>query len=85
MTDTRHVGITPGKFSVTKSGQSAYHIPIKVPPGTARMAPSIALSYVGNQRNGILGVGFTLSGLPSIDRTGQTLAQDGKWTAVSCL
>jgi RHS repeat-associated protein len=83
MTDKQHVGITSGKFSVTKSGQSAYHVPIKVPPGTARMEPSLALSYVGNQRNGLLGVGFTLSGLPSISRTGQTMAQDQKWTAVN--
>ncbi|HEX3183963.1 MAG TPA: SpvB/TcaC N-terminal domain-containing protein, partial [Pyrinomonadaceae bacterium] len=83
MSDTQHTGVTGGKFSVTKSGQSAYHIPIKVPPGTARMQPSIALSYVGNERNGLFGIGFTLSGLPSIERTGQTMAQDQKWTAVN--
>lgn len=83
MSDTQHLGVTRGKFSVTKSGQSAYHIPLKVPPGTARMEPSIALSYVGNQRNGLLGVGFTLSGLPAIGRAGQTMAQDQNWTAVN--
>lgn len=79
---TGNVGVISGKYSTTKSGQSAYHVPIKIPPGTAGMNPSISLSYVGNQRNGILGIGFSLNGLLSIDRVGQTMAQDGKWTAV---
>ncbi|WP_137132737.1 RHS repeat-associated core domain-containing protein [Rhizobium sp. FY34] len=77
-----YAGFMPGKFSTTKSGQSAYHVPIKTPPGTAKMKPSIAFSYVGNQRNGLLGVGFTLSGLLTIERMGQTMAQDGQWTGV---
>jgi RHS repeat-associated protein len=78
----QHSGSVGGRFSTTKSGQSVYHLPIEVPPGTSKMEPSIAVSYVGNQQNGLLGVGFSLSGLPTIERAGQTMAQDGQWTAI---
>ena len=67
----------PGKFDVNASGAAAYNIAISVPPGTAGMVPSLALEYNSQSGNGLLGVGWSLSGLLSVGRCAQTMAQDG--------
>jgi hypothetical protein len=66
----------PGNFAVNSNGAATYDIAIAVPPGTAGMVPSLKLSYSSQNGNGILGVGWTLSGLPSVSRCAQTFAQD---------
>jgi hypothetical protein len=48
-----------------------------VPPGTAGMAPSLSIAYNSQARNGLLGMGWHLEGLPSIGRCPRTVAQDG--------
>ncbi|WP_189052645.1 FG-GAP-like repeat-containing protein, partial [Aliidongia dinghuensis] len=68
----------PGSFGVGSTGAAGYSVPIQVPPGTAGMAPSLTLSYSSQGGNGIVGMGWTLGGLPSIGRCGQTIAQDGQ-------
>ncbi|WP_316185376.1 FG-GAP-like repeat-containing protein [Bradyrhizobium sp. SZCCHNRI1003] len=67
----------PGQFSVGQMGGAAYSIPIALPPSTAGMAPSLSLDYSSQGGNGILGVGWSLGGLPSIGRCQRTVAQDG--------
>nr|VFK24170.1 MAG: RHS repeat-associated core domain-containing protein [Candidatus Kentron sp. MB] len=71
------VGSIPGQLSV-QQGAAVYTIPIEVPPGVAGMQPDLAITYNSNGRNGLLGVGFSLSGLSVITRCGQTIAQDGQ-------
>jgi hypothetical protein len=73
----------PGKFSVGSSGSAAYNIPIAMPPGTAGLAPSLSLEYNSQGNNGLLGIGWSLGGLPSIGRCPQTVAQDGALGAVT--
>jgi Salmonella virulence plasmid 65kDa B protein len=74
---------TPSTFSVTPQGAAAYQVPIQVPPGIAGVAPKLAFGYGSQGGNGIMGVGWSLSGLSSIMRCPQTIAQDGTHGTVS--
>ena len=69
--------VVPGQFNVTPQGAASYSIPIPVPPGTAGVVPSISLEYSSNGGDGIMGLGWSLTGIPSITLCPRTVAQDG--------
>lgn len=69
---------TPGQFSVSQAGAATYTIPIQVPTGLQGIQPTLALVYDGGNRNGPLGVGWSLQGLSSITRCPLTIAQDNQ-------
>ena len=76
-------GRTAGEAGVTATGAARYVIPLALPPGTNGLAPTLAITYDSHGGNGLLGVGFRLSGLSAIRRCGNTLAQDGRISAVA--
>ena len=71
------IGATPGNADVSASGSAQYSIPIQLPRGTAGLTPDLALTYSSGSGNGLVGVGWNLSGLGIIARCPKTIAQDG--------
>ncbi|MCB0736885.1 MAG: VCBS repeat-containing protein, partial [Bacteroidetes bacterium] len=69
---------TSGEFDVGPNGTVSYSLPINTSPGTAGIQPELALVYNGATENGILGIGWSLSGLSAISRSPQTYAQDNR-------
>ncbi|MDI1476385.1 FG-GAP-like repeat-containing protein [Polyangium sp. y55x31] len=77
------IGSTPGTFSVDSRGGASYTIPIVVPPGAAGVEPKLSIDYSSWGDSGPLGMHFALSGLGSVTRCAQTLAQDGRTGGVN--
>ncbi len=75
--NTELVGVLKGELSVSASGSATYTIPIAIPPGTAGVAPQLAFSYISQSGNGLLGLGWSITGFSSITRCPTTLEQDG--------
>lgn len=71
-----------GNFRVSESGAALYNLPIKVPAGTAGVAPSISLSYSSEGGNGIAGLGWSIGGVGSIARCRRSSLQDGEGIGV---
>ncbi len=68
--------LVPDNLSVSATGAISYSIPIQGPPGIGTVVPSLSLSYNSQSGGGLLGLGWSLSGLSSIARCPQTVAQD---------
>ncbi|MCP4495033.1 MAG: hypothetical protein GY820_48185, partial [Gammaproteobacteria bacterium] len=71
------VGATSASFNVAPSGSANYEIPIYTPPGIGDLQPELSIKYNSQAGNGLLGVGFNLSGLSAITRCARTRATDG--------
>jgi len=76
-------GRTPAYFGVTSSGAATYRIPIWTPPGVGNAELDLALVYNSRSGNGVIGQGWSLSGLSAITRCNRTTAQDGAPAAVT--
>ncbi|MGI0116627.1 FG-GAP-like repeat-containing protein, partial [Zooshikella sp. RANM57] len=71
------VGTIPGSFSVGTDGAANYRISLELPPGVNGLTPNLALEYDSQKGNGLLGIGWRLTGFPTITRCPTTLEQDG--------
>lgn len=70
-------GTMSGQFGVSAGGTANYSIPIQISPGTAGIQPSLSLNYDSRGGNGLVGLGFALSGLSTIHRCPATIVTDG--------
>ena len=71
------VGRLEGAIDVSSFGGAVYNIPIPLPEGINGMTPQLGIAYNSHGGNGILGIGWGLSGISTITRTGQTIYHDG--------
>ncbi|XXY17780.1 RHS repeat-associated core domain-containing protein [Sorangium sp. So ce216] len=80
--ETAAAGAIGGTFSVSSTGEATYTMPLAVPPGRAGMQPELAVSYDSSGGEGVLGMGFSVTGLSAVTRCPRTIAQDGEIRAV---
>lgn len=74
---TSPVGTTSGSFDVNANGAATYTVPLQTPPGINGLELKLALVYNSQQGNGLLGVGWSLSGLSVVSRCSGNIALDG--------
>jgi len=72
----------PGHFDVSDDGSATYTILIDVLPGRTGMQPEIGIAYNSDSGNGLLGVGFSLTGFSSITYCPKNVSDDGKLQAI---
>jgi RHS repeat-associated protein len=70
------VGVLNGEFRVDESGAATYSVPIDLPKGIGGIAPQLGVGYSSSGGNGVMGMGWNISGLSGISRCRQTLEQD---------
>ncbi len=70
-------GRTAGQFSVTPTGAASYNIPIWTPPGARGIEPHLALHYTSGGPDGLMGPGWSLTGVSAIVRCGKTWVSSG--------
>jgi RHS repeat-associated protein len=75
-------GRTTGLFAVSPSGAATYSIPIWTPPGPNGVSPSLSLSYNSQEGNGLVGLGWNLNAVSSIERCARTVGQDAAAAAI---
>ncbi|EMY76847.1 RHS repeat-associated core domain protein [Leptospira weilii serovar Ranarum str. ICFT] len=64
-------GGIPQKLPVIQAGpdgSASTQVEIEVPPGTKGVIPELSLSYNSNGGNGVVGMGWSLNGIPTIFR-----------------
>lgn len=71
-------GRISGEFNVTPKGAAAYVIPIEVPEGINGIRPSVKFVYSSQSRDGLAGIGWTVTGFSRISRCPLTIAVDGR-------
>ncbi|MGC3977577.1 MAG: SpvB/TcaC N-terminal domain-containing protein [Paludibacteraceae bacterium] len=76
------VGEIPISSSISPSGAKLYNVPIDVPSGNQGFQPNLSLSYNSQAGNGIMGMGWSISGLSSIERVNKNYYFDGKTDAI---
>ncbi|WP_338675277.1 D-alanyl-D-alanine carboxypeptidase family protein [Streptomyces sp. SCSIO 30461] len=75
-------GYLPGELEVSPTGEATYTVPLTVPDGPGKTTPTLKLTYSSRSGNGLLGKGWSISGLSSINRCGRKFSTEGKQTGV---
>gem|GEM_PF-4961652 len=76
-------GVLSGHGSVDQDGRFNYQIPIVVLPGIGKAVPQLSFSYNSDRGNGLLGLGWGLSGISIISRCPADYARDGSRSTIN--
>jgi RHS repeat-associated protein len=76
-------GSIAGTFNVSQTGGANYIVPISCPPGIGQMVPQISVSYNSQGGNGMLGMGFSITGLSAITRVPKDFYHEGNYTPIT--
>lgn len=68
---------SPVQLRVNELGAATFSLPIAVPPGTAGLAPKVAITYNSRDGSGLVGLGAGVSATSVITRCSRTVSQDG--------
>lgn len=71
-------GANHGRFRVSMSGNGVFTLPVPVPPGIRGHHPKVTVHYSSAAQNGMLGVGFNLTGFSRVSRVKKIIAIDGE-------
>ena len=71
------VGSINGSISVGPTGAASYVVPIDIPPGRNGMKPNLSLVYNSQGGEGLLGLGWALSGLSAVTRVPTDFYHEG--------
>jgi len=80
---TKAVGEIPMSALSTQSGAMTYSVPIVVPQGRQGTQPELAITYNSLGGNGTMGMGWNISGLPSLTRIPQSRYYDNQVNGVN--
>lgn len=80
---TKAVGEIPMSASSTPSGAMTYNVPIEVPPGRNGAQPQMAITYNSLGGNGVMGMGWGISGLSSLTRIPRSRYYDNQVQGVN--
>ena len=80
---TKAVGEIPIQLGVSPTGAVTYSVPIEIYPGVHGMQPQLAIAYNSMAGNGLLGMGWNISGLSSISRASKNYYFDGAANSIA--
>jgi len=80
---TQVPGTTSSSTEVLPSGDLNYTVPIAAPIGTAGVTPNIALRYSDKGPDGVLGKGWSLTGMGAITRCATNLRLDRELSGIN--
>lgn len=73
---TLNVGVVDAVFSVSPTGAATCQIPIECPSALSGMQPNISLVYNSQAGDGIMGMGWQISGISSITQGSKSIFSD---------
>ena len=76
--NSKAVGSIPITSGISPSGSATFQVPIDIYPGPNSIQPQLALVYNSLGGNGELGMGWSVSGIPTITRAGKSIHYDNK-------
>ncbi|MBB1139132.1 RHS repeat-associated core domain-containing protein [Myroides sp. WP-1] len=77
------IGKTEGQLEVGPTGGALYTIPLQVAKGVNALTPQLSFVYNSQAGNGVVGLGWAVAGVSTINRIASTQYHDGEISGVN--